>query len=77
MKRVHVINFILDSVFFRLTRCVNSGKSGIVPTDINWYEWIPIDQPSILFEFVLDVEFPASACYSSPETKSYQSMCGT
>ena len=57
--KVHVINF---SFFFRLTMCVNIGKSGIITTDINWYEWIPIDQPSLLFEFVLNVEFPTSAC---------------
>ena len=59
--KVRAINFILSCFFFRLTWCVNIGKSGIITTDINWYEWIPIDQPNLLFEFVLNVEFPTSA----------------
>ena len=60
--KVHEIDFILSCFYFRLTMYVNIDKIGIIPIDINWYEWIPIDQPSLLFEFVLNVEFPTSAC---------------
>ena len=53
MVCVSVIFFICFSGIF--------GK-GVITTDTNWFEVIPIHQGSVMFEFVLNVEFPTSAC---------------
>ena len=64
-KRDAMLMDLMSCVLVIFFVCFNStfGKEGIITTDTNWFEVIdPTDKPSMSYEFMLNVEFPTSAC---------------